>query len=156
MLYVLQLKLAHLRFTQHRRNAKKRRIPFNFTFEGWWRVWQESSRWSECGNRRDQYCMARHNDVGPYAANNVSIITQAQNRNGVTPFLGHKHSDETRKRIGRSLLGRECSAATRKLISQRLMGNKNPSGNKLTDVHKKLISQRMRGNKHWMHRKRSR
>ena len=66
------------KYVRQKNSAKKRRIEWQFTFADWWRVWQESGKWDKRG-RGAGYCMARFNDVGPYAPNNVEIIPCAKN-----------------------------------------------------------------------------
>ena len=62
-----------------RNSAAKRGIPFLLTYDEWFEIWSSSGRLTERGKRRDQYCMARKGNVGPYAINNVIIITNAEN-----------------------------------------------------------------------------
>jgi len=66
-------------YTTHKHQAKRRNIPFLFTFEEWCTIWRESGKFAERGHCKGQYVMARHGDVGPYAADNVSIITCSEN-----------------------------------------------------------------------------
>ena len=86
-------------YASHKCSAKKRGIPFLLTFEEWHKIWQDSGKLR--GRGSDLYCMARHNDTGPYAIGNVSIITNHENLS-----LGNKDrwknkivSDETRNKI---------------------------------------------------------
>jgi hypothetical protein len=67
------------KFYNHRSNAKKRGIIFLFTFEEWITMWKTSGKWDQRGWGANKYCMARHNDIGPYAPWNVSIITNSDN-----------------------------------------------------------------------------
>lgn len=65
------------RYQCQKRSAKKRNISWNFTFNSWWKVWQDSGKWEErthCG-----YVMGRNGDTGPYSPDNVQIITHSQN-----------------------------------------------------------------------------
>lgn len=87
------------------RNARRRGIPWEFTFEAWMKVWLESGKWALRGNGRNDpskcYVMARNGDQGAYAPGNVRIATISENilefRQG-TPNHGRK----TRvKNIGR-------------------------------------------------------
>jgi hypothetical protein len=66
------------RYTMQKLQAAHRGIPFLFTFDDWWALWQPY--WEQRGRRADQLCMARHGDTGPYALGNVSIITNRENR----------------------------------------------------------------------------
>jgi hypothetical protein len=67
------------KFLQHRLNANHRKIPFLFTFETWIKMWEDSGKLHLRGQGKDSYCMARHNDVGPYSPDNVSIETNLKN-----------------------------------------------------------------------------
>ena len=67
------------KFHQHKANAERKGITFLFTFEEWLDMWLQSGKWEERGRGPDKYCMARHNDIGPYAIWNVSIQTNKQN-----------------------------------------------------------------------------
>lgn len=62
-----------LRFKEQSNNARTRGIAWELTFGEWWRIWEESGKWSVRGRGRG-WCMARHGDRGPYAAWNVAII----------------------------------------------------------------------------------
>jgi hypothetical protein len=81
--------------------ANKRGIEFLLSFEEWYHIWQVSGKWDERGRGSEKYCMARHNDIGPYSINNVSIITNHENLS-----LGNKDrwkgkivSDETKDKL---------------------------------------------------------
>src|SRR5689334_21332753 len=58
-------------FSQQRNAAKRRGIPFLFSFEEWWAWWQIEDRWSRRGKGRGKLAMARIGDMGPYAPGNV-------------------------------------------------------------------------------------
>lgn len=68
---------AH-RYMQQRRNAKTRGIRWAITFPQWMAIWEASGHFHERG-RGQGYCMARIGDTGPYAADNVEIVTMGQN-----------------------------------------------------------------------------
>lgn len=65
-------------YRMQRNNAKTRGVAWNFTFQEWWALWQESGKWAVRG-RGHGYVMARYGDAGSYEPNNVYICTQAQN-----------------------------------------------------------------------------
>jgi len=67
------------KYHTHKQGAKRRSISFEFTFEQWLYVWEESGHLDEMGTHRGQYCMARHNDEGVYAVNNVTIKLSTDN-----------------------------------------------------------------------------
>lgn len=63
--------------------SKQRGIEFLFTRPEWiaWWVSALGPNWPYLrGRRGNEYCMARFNDVGPYAPWNVKCITNLQNR----------------------------------------------------------------------------
>jgi hypothetical protein len=64
-------------FLDQRANAKKRGIPFLFTYEEWLEWWGEDINKRGC-NAGD-LVMARHGDVGPYQLGNVYKSTVEDN-----------------------------------------------------------------------------
>jgi hypothetical protein len=76
---MINIKDARLRYVQHRGNSKRRNIPFLISFEEWYDLWEQSGKWEHRGPRQGGYVMSRHNDVGPYAIGNVSIISHEEN-----------------------------------------------------------------------------
>lgn len=70
----------------HRTNAKMRGIEFKLTFEEWFCWWMETGHYSERGNCRGEYVMARKGDKGAYELGNIECL-QAQ-ENSVAPHLG--------------------------------------------------------------------
>lgn len=70
---------ATKQFSKQRGQAKDRGIAWEFTFEQWWKVWNESGHYEKRGVRVGQYVMARFNDIGPYSTGNVEIVTCSQN-----------------------------------------------------------------------------
>jgi hypothetical protein len=91
-------------------HAKSRGIPFLLTFDEWWEVWFESGKWNRRGRRRDQFVMARHGDIGPYANGNVRICSIQENVSEWAENLG----EDTRKRMSERQRDRKWSAETRK------------------------------------------
>lgn len=68
------------KFVQHRKNANYRGISWEFTFAGWWAVWQESGKWNQRGRGKNGYVMARWGDGdAPYSVGTVYICTQPEN-----------------------------------------------------------------------------
>lgn len=67
-------------YIRQRSNANRRGIPWDFTFETWWEVWEQSGKWEERGVGRSAYAMCRINDEGPYSPGNVEIKAQWENR----------------------------------------------------------------------------
>jgi hypothetical protein len=70
------------KYMQHRQNARRRGVAWDFTFAEWWRVWQESGKWDQRGRGIGYhgYVMARWGDADtPYSIGTVYICTQSQN-----------------------------------------------------------------------------
>jgi hypothetical protein len=67
------------KFRRQRANAYRRCIDWDFTFEGWMALWEQSGQWANRGNKPGQYYMCRKGDTGPYSAENVEIKTIAEN-----------------------------------------------------------------------------
>jgi hypothetical protein len=67
-------------YTRQRANARRRDIPFDLTFEQWWKIWQDSGLWELRGVGRERACMSRINDEGGYSLGNVEIKLQWENR----------------------------------------------------------------------------
>jgi len=65
------------RFLQQRATANRRGIPFEMTFQQWAQAWD--GKIADRGSRRGQLVMCRKDDVGPYAADNISIRTTQSN-----------------------------------------------------------------------------
>lgn len=72
-----QTPLAKYRFQQNA--ARRRGIEWEFTFDSWWKVWEDSGKWDERGQLAHQFCMCRIKDRGPYSPNNVYIDTTSSN-----------------------------------------------------------------------------
>jgi hypothetical protein len=66
-------------YNQQKHSATRRGIEFLLSFRQWFEIWQASGHWEERGRGRGKYCMARFGDCGPYAVDNVKIITNAEN-----------------------------------------------------------------------------
>jgi hypothetical protein len=69
--------LIRSRYRSQKASSIKRNIGWNFTFETWLEWWGDD--FINRGRERDQLCMARHEDIGPYDINNVKKLTNAQN-----------------------------------------------------------------------------
>ena len=114
------------RYTQQLCQARKRNVEWLFTFETWWKMWQDSGKWEQRGRKQGQYCMARKGDVGPYSVDNVDIITIIQNsidankdrptgRKGTTmeEEYGVERANEIKEKLRIGSTGVKQSAATR-------------------------------------------
>lgn len=98
--YLTQDRLRKLRedFHIHRWNAKMRSVDFSLSFGEWLGIWIASGKILRRGCRRGQYVMARHNDRGAYALNNVSIVLASENTaEAHRGKPGTPHSAETRR-----------------------------------------------------------
>jgi hypothetical protein len=86
-------------YAAHKCSAKKRGIEFLLSFEEWYNIWQQSGK--QRGRGSDLYCMARHNDIGPYAIGNVSIITNRENLSlgNKDRWIGKFVDDSTKHKI---------------------------------------------------------
>jgi hypothetical protein len=131
----LFMRNVRARYTQQLCQARKRKIDWLFTFESWWKMWEESGKWKERGRKAGQYCMARKGDIGPYSVDNVEIVTIEKNSSDGNkgksgPWKGKKlppamveamriratgirHSDETKKKISEASKGRIWSEERR-------------------------------------------
>ena len=66
-------------YARQRANARRRNIPWEFTFDSWWKVWEDSGLWSQRGRTKNDYCMARKYDLGAYSPENVEICPVSEN-----------------------------------------------------------------------------
>lgn len=72
-------------YKEHQRNAKRRGIPFLFSFEEWWAWWQINDHWSHRGVGKNKLVMARKGDTGPYSPENVYCTTHRGNQRDASP-----------------------------------------------------------------------
>ena len=73
-----EMQEARTRYNVQKHSAiKRRKIPFEITFEDWYKVWTDSGHWTERG--RGGYVMARKGDKGPYALGNIEIKHHVDN-----------------------------------------------------------------------------
>jgi hypothetical protein len=104
-------------YNSHKQTAKQRCIPWEFTFETWWKVWEESGKWEGRGCKKGEYGMNRHNDVGPYSPTNVSIGEAGQNARVALKDWGKKKRAREAKENGESGLQPErLSTQTEKML----------------------------------------
>jgi hypothetical protein len=91
-------------YNQQKQSAKRRKnsdgsigIPWEFTFETWWEVWEKSGKWEQRGCRAGQYCMRRKNDAGPYSPDNVYIGEVIENnREGMLGWRARQREEKLR------------------------------------------------------------
>ncbi len=67
------LKTPAGRYHSQKERARQRGIPWLFTFDSWAQVWSDSGKWTQRGDGRGKYCMARRGDAGPYSPENCVI-----------------------------------------------------------------------------------
>ena len=83
-------------YQKHKFGAQRRGVDFLLTPEEWYYIWMASGHWLERGYRRGNYVMARFNDEGSYAMDNVHIITVEQN---IKDAWKNPRADERRHRM---------------------------------------------------------
>lgn len=100
--YALVPNEIRLAFRYQQRTAGYRGIAWRMNLREWMLVWELSGKWSERGVGGDKYCMARIDDRGPYAPDNVKIITNRENvrEYAVAKFSGKRSN---RARIARGV-----------------------------------------------------
>jgi len=79
-------------YCYQKNTAKRRRIPWHFTFETWVKWWEEQlgPNWFKLrGRNAGQTVMSRPNDQGPYAPGIVQCITCTANHRNKT-HVGRK------------------------------------------------------------------
>jgi hypothetical protein len=67
------------KYVRQRANARNRGIIWKFTFNSWWKVWEDSGKWEQRGKGPGQFYMCRYNDTGPYSPDNVRIQSHSEN-----------------------------------------------------------------------------
>ena len=90
---------ARKKFWDQRGMAKHRGIPFLFTFEEWYDIWQKSGHWEDRGVGRGKYCMSRVGDNGAYEVGNVFIQTHTQTVIDATKGKHHSLSKQTKEKM---------------------------------------------------------
>lgn len=91
-------------YVTQRNGARQRGIEWRFTFETWWLVWK--NHFHLRGPGKDDLCMARDGDEGPYSPENVYLTTNSRNsidRN--TSQKAFRRKMETIERRGRRFAG---------------------------------------------------
>ncbi len=67
----------YVAYRAHHSSAKQRGIEFLIGFDDWWGIWE--TVYHLRGQGKNRLCMARTDDKGPYAADNVYITTNLGN-----------------------------------------------------------------------------
>jgi len=89
--------MEKLRTAYHRQkeSAKKRGIGFDLSYDQWEKIWIDSGKIEQRGRGVGKFCMMRLNDVGPYAAENVSIGKFQKNSSEVQRKKGKNYQPTT-------------------------------------------------------------
>lgn len=77
--YIKLREICGKQFKEQRRSANMRAVGWKLNISDWWRIWQDSGKWSERGRGKNKYCMARLDDAGAYEIGNVHIVTNSDN-----------------------------------------------------------------------------
>jgi hypothetical protein len=92
------------KYTTQKSNATRRGVEFLLSFEEWCKIWEDSGKYEQRGRGKDNYCMCRFGDIGPYSVDNVYIDT---NSNNISEGNKDKMmSPETRTKISESTKGK--------------------------------------------------
>lgn len=83
------------KYWQQKQNARRRGIPFEFTYDAWIEWWGDDIH--NRGKGKDKLVMARHNDSGAYHPNNV--IKMFNQENVSQGNLGRIFSDRHRENL---------------------------------------------------------
>ena len=67
------------RYYSQKGNAKHRGIPWEFSFETWWAMWEP--HWSDRGRQDASMQMCRYGDKGAYSPDNCRIVSKRENQN---------------------------------------------------------------------------
>lgn len=88
------------KYSNHKKNAHKRSIPWEFTLATWWKMWCDSGKWELRGTKKGHYVMGRFQDLGPYSPTNVAIILHSDNSKDVWRTPHGKEKMMNRARVG--------------------------------------------------------
>jgi len=82
------------KYLRQKVNAKNRGLKWEFTFETWWKVWQDSGKWEQRGRGAGQYCMCRIRDEGSYNPENVQVKLMEENSRENNENIKHRRIRE--------------------------------------------------------------
>ena len=108
-----ETRIAKKKYWAHYSNAKTRNIAFELTYDQWITIWLNSGHWHRRGNKRNQYCMSRYGDTGPYSVTNVFIqLTTENTKQGIIRVRGPtKESTKqlmSKVKLGKSKIKSSC------------------------------------------------
>ena len=105
-----ETRIAKKKYWAHYSSAKTRNIAFELTYDQWIAIWLNSGHWHNRGNKRNQYCMSRYGDTGPYSQSNVFIQLAVDNtREGIVSRKSNGHykvSTATRVKMSQAKKGK--------------------------------------------------
>jgi len=107
---------------KHRLDRNQNPIEFQFTFEEWLDVWQESGKWNERGRGKGAYVMSRKNDIGPYSKENIDIVLSTENNSEGGKHVHHVMSDANKLALRKVHLGAKRSEETKRKMSEARKG----------------------------------
>jgi hypothetical protein len=81
---------ARREYEQQRRAAKNRGIIWEFTFQSWRKVWDDSGRYGQRGRHVGQYSMQRILDGDRYAPQTVEILVNRENARTMSNKLRYR------------------------------------------------------------------
>lgn len=102
-------------YHEQARHAEERGIKWFFSYADWLEMWLLSGKWFERGKRKNQYCMCRYGDTGPYSTRNCYIGTVEQNQRDRWD-LKEKITNEKAREIAELYLG--TNATQRELAAK--------------------------------------
>lgn len=73
---------SYQKFYAQKREAYKRNIPWNITYEEWYNWWLKNGVDKDLDfepMNKDKLCMCRFNDSGPYQLDNIYCATNSEN-----------------------------------------------------------------------------
>lgn len=76
--YPLMTNIWRLRWLRHKAQAKHRGEPYEFTYQSWRAVWQESGKQDKMGRLSHQYTMVRRDPTQAWRPDNVKVIQRSQ------------------------------------------------------------------------------
>lgn len=152
---IFDLKKLKKVFQAQKDGAGSRGIAFIMSFDDWLSIWIKSGKLHLRGNGRGKYCMARFNDMGPYAVGNVKIILQGDNTKEA--HVGKQLSPYTKQLLRSANLGKKVDAETKAKMSIRSKGNQHRRGipHDADSKAKMKVAAQARDNAHFRGRKHS-
>jgi hypothetical protein len=132
-------------YAVQKRKAEVRGIPWEFTFETWWKLWEDSGKWNKRGRRSGQFCMRRRGDIGPYSPDNCYIGEVIENnREGMRNWREKKRIQESKEeKVG------ECCTAFAKATVEKPKPSITVNQFKPAPMPKEIIIEKHKQEKRW-------